>query len=223
MIDWTPFTLSFKLAFVTTLILLLIGIPVAWWLANTRSRLKPFIEALVSMPLVLPPTVIGFYVLWLLAPESMIGSLLEKIGIEVVFAFPGLVIGSILYSFPFMVQPLQSGFESVDRSIIEASYVAGKSQLETLLRVVLPAIKPSLLSAIIITFAHTIGEFGVVLMVGGSIPGKTQVASIAIYEYVEALDYEHAHIYSLIMLAISFAVLLSVYWLNRRFKRVAQW
>ena len=223
MIDWTPFLLSFKLAFVTTLILLLIGIPIAWWLANTRSRFKPIIEALVSMPLVLPPTVIGFYVLWLLAPESMLGSLLEKIGVEVVFAFPGLVIGSILYSFPFMVQPLQSGFESVHRSIIEASYVAGKSFAQTLLKVVLPAIKPSLLTAIIITFAHTIGEFGVVLMVGGSIPGKTQVASIAIYEYVEALDYEQAHIYSLIMVAISFAVLLTVYWLNHRFKRVVQW
>ncbi len=222
MIDWTPFLLSFKLASLSTIILFLIGLPVAWWLANSRSPLKPFIETLVAMPLVLPPTVLGFYILWALSAESFLGHLLASLGIEPLFSFPGLVIASVLYSFPFMVQPLQSGFAGVPKSLIEASYIAGKDKFQTLLRVVLPNMKPSILTALIITFAHTVGEFGVVLMVGGSIPGKTKVASIAIYEYVEVLDYRSAHIYSAIMVALSFAVLLVVYFFNHSSKRAQQ-
>lgn len=222
-IEWTPFILSLKLAFVTTIVLFIIGLPVAWYLAQTKVKYKPFLEAIISMPIVLPPTVLGFYILWALSADSLIGSLFHKLfGIDLVFNFTGLVIGSVLYSFPFMVQPLQSGFESIDKSIIEASLLAGKSRLQTLFFVVLPNSKPALLSALIITFAHTIGEFGVVLMVGGSIPGETKVASIAIYEFVETLDYKNAHIYSALMVAISFVVLLVVYLFNQKYKKVRQ-
>jgi len=216
-IDWTPFLLSFKLAFTTTAILFLLALPVAWWLSQTRSRLKPFFEALVAMPIVLPPSVLGFYILWALSAQAPLGHFFdEHFGIELVFSFTGLVVASCLYSFPFMVQPLQSGFESLPQNILEASYLAGKSRMTTLFRVALPAIKPSLLTALVVTFAHTVGEFGVVLMVGGSIPGETKVASVAIYEMVETMDYSTAHIYSAIMVAISFAVLFGVYLFNRR-------
>jgi molybdate transport system permease protein len=219
-IDWTPFWLSFKLAGLTTLILFFIALPLAWWLARTRSRAKPFWEALVSLPIVLPPSVLGFYILWALSPNSPLGSFLKAhLGVELVFSFPGLVVASCLYSFPFMVQPLQSGFESLNKNMLEAAYVAGKSAWQTLFRVALPNIKPSLLTALIVTFAHTVGEFGVVLMVGGSIPGETKVASVAIYEFVEVLDYRNAHIYSAIMVGLSFAVLLAVYSFNRYHKR----
>ncbi len=222
-IDWTPFLLSLKLATVTTVVLFVVGLPVAWHLSQTKARYKPFLEAIVSMPIVLPPTVLGFYILWALSADSFIGSLFHKLfGIDLVFNFTGLVIGSVLYSFPFMVQPLQSGFESINKNIIEASLLAGKSKLQTLLFVVLPNSKPALLSALIITFAHTIGEFGVVLMVGGSIPGQTKVASIAIYEFVETLDYTNAHIYSALMVAISFVVLLMVYLFNQKYKKMRQ-
>ncbi len=222
-IDWTPFLLSLKLATVTTVVLFVVGLPVAWHLSQTKGRYKPFLEAIVSMPIVLPPTVLGFYILWALSADSFIGSLFHKLfGIDLVFNFTGLVIGSVLYSFPFMVQPLQSGFESINKNIIEASLLAGKSKLQTLLFVVLPNSKPALLSALIITFAHTIGEFGVVLMVGGSIPGQTKVASIAIYEFVETLDYTNAHIYSALMVAISFVVLLMVYLFNQKYKKMRQ-
>jgi molybdate transport system permease protein len=219
-IDWTPFWLSFKLAGATTAILFVIALPLAWWLARSRSRAKPFWEALVSMPLVLPPSVLGFYILWALAPNSPLGAFVkEHLGVELVFTFPGLVVASCLYSFPFMVQPLQSGFESLNKSMIEAAFVAGKNGWQTLLYVALPNIKPSLLTALIVTFAHTVGEFGVVLMVGGSIPGETKVASVAIYEFVEVMDYKNAHIYSAVMVALSFAVLLAVYSFNRYHKR----
>jgi molybdate transport system permease protein len=219
-IDWTPFWLSFKLAGLTTLILFFIALPLAWWLARTRSRAKPFWEALVSLPIVLPPSVLGFYILWALAPNSPLGAFLKAhLGVELVFSFPGLVVASCLYSFPFMVQPLQSGFESLNKNMLEAAYVAGKSAWQTLFRVALPNIKPSLLTALIVTFAHTVGEFGGVLMVGGSIPGETKVASVAIYEFVEVLDYRNAHIYSAIMVGLSFAVLLAVYSFNRYHKR----
>jgi molybdate transport system permease protein len=219
-IEWTPFILSFKLASITTLILFFIAIPISWWLSTTERGFKPVVEAIVSMPIVLPPSVLGFYILWGLSGNSPIGEFFrESLGIDLVFNFTGLVIASSLYSFPFMVQPLQSGFESLEKSMIEASYLAGKSTLTTLWKVALPNIKPSLMTAVIVTFAHTVGEFGVVLMVGGSIPGETKVASVAIYEAVETMDYTQAHIYSALMVAMSFCVLLGVYIFNRWQKR----
>ena len=219
-LDLEPFLLSFKLAGITTFILLLIALPVSWWLSQTKCKCKPFIEAVVSLPIVLPPSVLGFYILYALSYNSPIGAFFEEtFGITLVFNFTGLVIASCFYSFPFMVQPLQGGFESLNRHMIEASYIAGKSRLQTLLYVALPNIKPALLSALIITFAHTVGEFGVVLMVGGSIPGETKVASVAIYEFVEIMDYSQAHIYSAIMLVLSFTVLLGVYIFNHRYSK----
>ena len=217
-IDYTPFLISFKLAFVTTVTLFFIALPIAWWLSQTHSKIKPFLEAIFALPIVLPPSVLGFYLLVTFSKNSIIGATLSRFNIELIFSFSGLVVASIIYSFPFMLQPLQSGFEGLKKSMIEASFVAGKGQITTLLRVALPNIKPSLITALIITFAHTIGEFGVVLMVGGSIPGETKVASVAIYEMVETMDYRAAHIYSAIMLILSFIVLLSVYIFNRKSK-----
>lgn len=220
MLDFEPFWLSFKLAGITTLILFVIALPVSWWLSQTRCRCKPFVEAVSSLPIVLPPSVLGFYILYALSYNSPIGAFFEEsFGIKLVFNFTGLVIASCFYSFPFMVQPLQGGFESLSKNMLEASYIAGKSRLQTLLFVALPNIKPALLTALIVTFAHTVGEFGVVLMVGGSIPGETKVASVAIYESVEVMDYSMAHIYSGIMLALSFSVLLGVYLFNQRYRK----
>jgi molybdate transport system permease protein len=217
--DLTPFILSFKLAFITTLILFIISVPFAWYLSETKSKFKPILEALTAMPIVLPPSVLGFYILWGLSYNSPIGVFFEEhFNMKLVFNFNGLVIASCLYSFPFMVQPLQNGFESLNKSMIEASYIAGKSKLTTLLKVALPNIKPSIMTAIVITFAHTVGEFGVVLMVGGSIPDKTEVASVAIYDLVENMDYEKAHIYSAVMVLLSFIVLVSVYIFNHKQK-----
>ena len=219
-INFTPFLLSFKLAGVVTLILFTISLPLAWYLSQTRSRLKPFLEALTALPIVLPPSVLGFYILIALSSHSALGAFLkESFDVSLLFNFTGLVIASCLYSLPFMVQPLQGGFEALDRQMLEASYVSGKSRLQTLLRVALPNIKPALLTALVITFAHTVGEFGVVLMVGGSIPGETKVASVAIYEMVETMDYASAHIYSGIMVGVSFLVLLAVYLFNGRQQR----
>lgn len=216
--DFTPFLISFKLAGFTTLILFVIALPLAWWLSQTRSPVKPVIEAVTSLPIVLPPSVLGFYILYALSYNSPVGAFVEEhFGIKLVFNFTGLVIASCFYSFPFMVQPLQSGFESLNKNMLEAAYVSGKSKAVTLLRVALPNSKPALMTALIVTFAHTVGEFGVVLMVGGSIPGETKVASVAIYEFVEIMDYRMAHIYSAIMVVLSFVVLLGVYLFNRRF------
>ncbi|MRI83335.1 MAG: molybdate ABC transporter permease subunit [Nitratiruptor sp.] len=217
MIDWTPFWLSLKLAALTTALLLFIAAPLAWWLSQHHSPFKPLIESVLALPIVLPPSVLGFYFLLLFAPQSPLGSfLLACCDLELLFTFPGLVVASTIYSLPFMVQPLQSGFQSLPREIIEASYLAGKGFWTTFLRIALPSIKPALMSGIIVTFAHTMGEFGVVLMVGGSIPGETKVASVAIYEFVEQLRYEEAHIYSALMLAISFLALLLLHWSTRR-------
>ncbi len=219
-ISFEPFLLSFKLAGITTLILFLISFPIAWFLSQTHSRVKPYLEAITALPIVLPPSVLGFYILWALSQNSPIGAFFQDVfGVKLVFNFTGLVVASCFYSLPFMVQPLQSGFESLNKNMIEASYISGKGRLETLLKVALPNIKPSLITAIIVTFAHTVGEFGVVLMVGGSIPGETKVASVAIYEFVEIMDYTTAHIYSGIMVAISFTVLLSVYVFNQKQKK----
>jgi len=215
-LNLTPFIISFKLASLTTLILFIISLPLAWYLSQTKSKAKPFLEAITALPIVLPPSVLGFYILIVLAPNSPIGDFIQELfGIKLLFSFTGLVVASCLYSLPFMVQPLQGGFESLNKNMLEASYLAGKSELITLLRVALPNIKPALMTAIIITFAHTVGEFGVVLMVGGSIPEETKVASVAIYEMVEVMDYGTAHIYSGIMLILSFIVLFGVYSFNR--------
>lgn len=214
-LEFTPFLLSFKLAFITTLILFVISLPFSWYLSQTKSKVKPILEAITALPIVLPPSVLGFYILWALSINSPIGAFFEEtFGVKLVFNFTGLVIASCFYSLPFMIQPLQSGFESINKNMLEASYVSGKSKFETMIKVALPNIKPALLTAIIVTFAHTVGEFGVVLMVGGSIPGDTKVASVAIYEFVEIMDYSTAHIYSAIMVIISFLVLLSVYIFN---------
>lgn len=219
-LEFNPFLISFKLAFITTLILFFIALPLAWWLSQTSSKSKPLIEAVTALPLVLPPSVLGFYILWALSQNSVIGVFFEEyFGIKLVFNFTGLVVASVFYSLPFMVQPLQGGFESLNKNMIEASYISGKSRFTTMIRVALPNIKPALMTAIIITFAHTVGEFGVVLMVGGSIPNETKVASVAIYEMVEIMDYTTAHIYSAIMVIISFLVLLSVYMFNGKQSR----
>lgn len=215
MIDWQPLILTFKLASVTAFLLLVISIPLAYWLAYTKSKIKPIIETLVSMPLVLPPTVLGFYLLVTFSPHSAVGAWLnEYLGIQLIFSFKGLVLASIIYSLPFMVHPIQAGFSNLSSTITEASYVLGKSKTTTLFRVLLPNIKPSLLTGLVLAFAHTIGEFGVVLMIGGNIPGKTKVVSIAIYDEVETLNYAAANTYSLILFVITFSILLMVYLIN---------
>ena len=214
-IEFTPFLLSFKLAAITTFILFVISLPLAWYLSQTKSKAKPILEAITALPIVLPPSVLGFYILVVLSQNSPIGVFFDDVfDIQLVFNFTSLVIASCFYSLPFMVQPLQGGFESINKNMLEASYVAGKSKTTTIFKVALPNMKPAIMTAIIITFAHTVGEFGVVLMVGGSIPDETKVASVAIYEMVEIMDYESAHIYSGIMVGISFLVLLSVYIFN---------
>ncbi|HIP15167.1 MAG TPA: molybdate ABC transporter permease subunit [Sulfurimonas autotrophica] len=218
--NFEPFIISFKLATLTALILFCIALPLSWYLSQTKSRTKSFLEALTALPIVLPPSVLGFYLLVALSHNSPIGHFFEEtFGIELVFSFTGLVVASCFYSLPFMVQPLQSGFESINKNMLEASYIAGKSKLQTIFFVALPNMKPALLSAIIITFAHTVGEFGVVLMVGGSIPGETKVASVAIYEMVENMDYTAAHIYSAILVGLSFVVLFGTYIFNAKQSR----
>ncbi len=217
MMDWDPLILTFELALVVTLVLLVIGIPIGYWLAMSKGKWKPVVETLVSMPLVLPPTVLGFYLLMAFSPGNFLGKWLDQwLGLKLVFSFEGLVLASVIYSLPFMVHPIQSGISKLSPSLTEAAYVMGKSKTTTLFRVLLPNIRPSLLTGIVLTFAHTVGEFGVVLMIGGNIPGKTKVASIAIYDEVEALQYDHANAYSLILFAITFLILLGVYWVNGR-------
>ncbi len=220
--DWGPLFLTFKLAFITTFLLFFIAVPLAFWLSQTRSKLKPIIETLVSMPLVLPPTVLGFYFLIAFSPSNRFGTWLDEwLGLQLVFSFGGLVLASIIYSLPFMVHPIQSGLQGLPTNLANASYVLGKSKWTTLLKVQLPNIKKSVLAGLVLSFAHTIGEFGVVLMIGGNIPGQTKVASIAIYDEVEALNYGAANFYSLVLFAITFAILLLVYTTNGGFfKRI---
>src|SRR5574344_2580404 len=209
--------LTFELAAVTTLILLLLGIPLGYFLSQTKSKIKPVIETLVSMPLVLPPSVFGFYLLLAFSPKHSFGSWLEEtFDLRLVFSFEGLIIASVIFSLPFMVHPIQSGFSSLSKSLKEASFILGKSRLETLLYVLLPNIKPSLLTGIVISFAHTVGEFGVVLMIGGNIAGETKLASIAIYDEVEALNYDLANQYAFTLFIISFVILLFVYMINKK-------
>ena len=215
--DWQPLLLTFRLAAITTLILFVIGIPLAWWIAFTRTRLKPVIETLVSMPLVLPPSVLGFYLLLAFSPQNAFGQWLEQwFNIRLVFSFAGLVVGSVIFSLPFMVHPVQSGFQNLPASLVEASRTLGKPDTYTLFRVLLPNIKPALLSGAVLSFAHTVGEFGVILMIGGNIPGVTKVASIAIYDEVESLNYAAANFYALVLFAITFAILLTVYVVNKK-------
>ncbi|ASO05913.1 MULTISPECIES: molybdate ABC transporter permease subunit [Arenibacter] len=221
--DWQPLVLTFKLAVVTTAILFVVSIPIANWLSSTKSKIRPVLETLVSMPLVLPPTVLGFYMLVAFSPENAFGNWLnEWLGIKLIFSFGGLVVASVIYSLPFMVQPIQAGLSSLPSTLKEASYTMGKSKITTLLKILLPNIKPSLLTGVVLSFAHTVGEFGVVLMIGGNMPGKTKVASIAIYDEVEALNYAAANNYSLILFSVTFIILLLVYLTNGGyFKRYA--
>lgn len=217
MIDLTPLWLTLHLALVTTIILLGLGTPIAWWLARTRSRFKVPVEALTALPLVLPPTVLGFYLLIVMSPTSTFGSFWVSLtGESLTFSFSGLVVASVIYSLPFMVQPLASAFEAVGREPIEAAASLRASPLDTFFSVVVPLSSRGFLSAIVLTFVHTIGEFGVVLMVGGNIPGQTKVISIAIYEHVETLRYEEAHFLSLSLVLFAFVALLVTYGFNRR-------
>ncbi len=218
MIDMlAPLWLTLGLAVIVTLLLLILGTPIAWWLATTRSRLKPFIEALTALPLVLPPTVLGFYLLIAFNPGAPIGAFwITLTGDALTFSFSGLVLASIIYSLPFMVQPLQSTFESLGNGPREAAASLNASPADTFFSIIAPMSVRGFLTASVLTFAHTLGEFGVVLMVGGNIPGRTEVISIAIYEHVETLRYGEAHILSAILVAFSFITLVLVYSLNRK-------
>lgn len=219
--DVTAFWITVKLAGTTTLILILLGTPLAWWLARTRFRGKVVVEALVALPLVLPPTVLGFYLLLTLGSSGPVGRLMVAMGGQALaFTFTGLVVGSVLYSLPFVVQPLQDAFSSVGRRPLEVAATLRASPLDRFLTVALPLARRGFITAAVLGFAHTVGEFGVVLMIGGSIPGKTRVLSIAIYENVEALEYGRAHILAGGLLLLSFVMLLAVFMLNRRFRMV---
>lgn len=220
MTDWQPLLLTFKLAGIVTLILLVIGVPLAYWLAFGRMRFKSALEALVAMPLVLPPSVLGFYLLLAFSPRNALGRFLEStFDLRLVFSFEGLVVGSVIFSLPFMVQPVQAGFQALPASLAEAAYTLGKSRWQTFARVLLPNIRPALLAGTVLAFAHTIGEFGVVLMIGGNIPGETRVAALAIYDEVERLNYGGAHFYAAVLFALSFAILVTVYVVNKRLIR----
>jgi molybdate transport system permease protein len=209
--------LTFKLAVSTTLILVVIGLPIAWFLAYSRFKLKPILEALLSMPLVLPPTVLGYYMLLAYSPRYWFGEWLGRVfNVRLAFTFEGILIASVLFGLPFMIQPLQSGLRSLPESLREASYTLGKSKGETFFKVLLPNIKPSLITAIALTFAHTIGEFGIVLMVGGNMPGVTRVASVAIYDEVQSLNFSTANQYAFILFAISFVLLTIIYSINKK-------
>ncbi len=210
--DWQALWLSLRLATTTTALLLLLGTPLAWWLARTRHRLAFVVEAVIALPLVLPPTVLGFYLLLALNPDGWIGRGVSALGgPSMVFSFPGLVLASLFYSLPFVVQPIQNAFMAMGERPMEVAATLGASPLDRFFTVALPLARNGLLSATVLGFAHTLGEFGVVLMIGGNIPGQTQVASIAIYEHVEALDYSQAHWLSATLLLISLLLLLPVY------------
>jgi len=214
--------LTLRLASLTTLILLVLATPLAWWLATTRSRWAAPVSALVTMPLVLPPTVLGFYLLVSLGPQGWVGQLTQSLGLGLLpFTFSGLVLASVIYSLPFAVQPLQRAFEAVGRRPLEVAATLRASPLDAFFSVVLPLARPGLVTAAILSFAHTVGEFGVVLMIGGNIPEQTRVVSTQIYGHVEALDYAQAHGLSAAMVAFSFVVLMALALVNRRTARVA--
>ena len=210
--DLQSIWLTIRLATCVTVILLVIGTPVAWWLARTRSRLKGAFGAVVALPLVLPPSVLGFYLLLAMGPNGPVGCLTRSLGIGALpFTFWGLVVASVFYSLPFMVQPLQNAFESIGDRPLEVAATLGASRLDAFFTVALPLARPGFLTASILTFAHTVGEFGVVLMIGGNIPGVSRVASVQIYDHVEALEYGQAHRMAAVMLVFSFLVLLALY------------
>jgi molybdate transport system permease protein len=220
MIDLAPLWLTAKLAFITTVILLVVSVPLCYWLAYTKFKLKSVVEAVVSLPLVLPPSVLGFYLLVAFSPQNAFGEFLNQyFDIQLVFTFEGLIIASVLYSLPFMVHPIQAGLKNLPISLKEASFTLGKSKFTTLVKILLPNIKTSILTGIVLTFAHTVGEFGVVLMIGGSIPEETKVASIAVYDEVQAMNYDAANMYAGILFIFTFSVLLGVYLINNSFSK----
>jgi molybdate transport system permease protein len=213
--DWGAIRLTLELASVTTLLLLFIGTPIAWWLARTRSAWKGAVGAVVALPIVLPPTVIGFYLLVAMGPEGPVGQFTQSLGLGVLpFTFAGLVVASVFYSLPFVVQPIQNAFEAIGERPLEAAATLRASPLDTFFSVVLPLARPGYLTATVLGFAHTVGEFGVVLMIGGNIPDKTRVVSVQIYDHVEAMEYAQAHWLAAGMVAFSFVVLLLLYTLN---------
>ncbi len=214
--DWSPIWLTLRLAGITTILLLIIGLPLAYWLSNGRSFIKIIAEVIITMPLVLPPSVLGFYLLIAFSPQQGFGKWLsEHFNIQFVFSFPGLVLASVIYSMPFMIGPIKSALQQLPLSLSQASYTLGKTPMQTFIKVLLPNIRSSVLTAIVLTFAHTLGEFGVVLMIGGNIPGVTRVASIAIYDAVENMDYASANVYSLLLFVITFAIVMAVFIFNK--------
>jgi molybdate transport system permease protein len=221
--DWSAVRLTAQLAALTTLLLLAAGTPVAWWLARTRSRLKPLVSAAVAMPIVLPPTVMGFYLLLLMGPQGPVGQLTQALGLgRLPFTFAGLVVASVLYSMPFVVQPLQQAFEAIPERTLEAAATLRAGPWDRFFSVVLPLARPGFLTASVLGFAHTVGEFGVVLMIGGNIPGATRVLSVAIYGHVEALEFDAAHRLAAGMLVFAMAVLVALYMLGRPTGRAAE-
>ncbi|WP_417502531.1 molybdate ABC transporter permease subunit [Marinobacter sp.] len=216
-IYWEPVWLTLKLAGLTTVVLLVVGTPIAWWLARSTHWVRQPIAAIVALPLVLPPTVLGFYLLVLMGPKGMVGQLTEQLGLGLLpFTFEGLVIASVIYSLPFTVQPLQNAFASINEQFLEVASTLRASPRDRFFSIVLPLARPGFLTASVLTFAHTIGEFGVVLMIGGNIPGETKVLSVAIYDHVESLEYTQAHWLAAGMVAFSFVVLVTLYSLNGR-------
>lgn len=210
--DLTALLTTLKLASLSTFILLILGTPLAWWLARTKVRFKFVVDAIIALPLVLPPTVLGFYLLIAMGPEGPLG------GLSLAFSFKGILVGSVIYSLPFVVQPLQNAFASIGDRAFDVAATLRASPIDRFFSIALPLARPGFLTAAVLGFAHTLGEFGVVLMIGGNIPGETQLASIAIYEHVEALDYVHAHVLSAVLLLVSFMLLLVVYATNRNFR-----
>jgi molybdate transport system permease protein len=220
--DLSALWVTFKLALISTGLLLALCTPLAWWLAHTRWRGRSIIEAMIMLPLVLPPTVLGFYLLLLLGPHGWVGGSLQAMGFNhLAFTFSGLVIGSMIYSLPFVMQPLTAAFQAAGSRMLEVAATLRASPLDRFLYVVLPLSRRGFLTAAVLSFAHSLGEFGVIIMIGGNIPGQTQVASIAIYNHVEAMDYAAAHTLAAILVALSFTLLLLVYGLNRKFKVVS--
>jgi len=209
--------LTLKLAAITTVILFVISVPIAFYLSRSKGMIRSMVEMMVTLPLVLPPTVIGFYLLLLFSPEGFIGAIFKEcFDLNIIFSFPGLVVGSVIYSLPFMVQPIQAGLEKIPIQLIEASYLMGKSKWQTLTKVQLPNCIPAIHTALALTFTHTMGEFGIVLMIGGNIPGETRLASMAIYDAVESLHYKQANQYALILLLITFLLLGMVQFWRRK-------
>jgi molybdate transport system permease protein len=221
--DWQPVILTLQLAGVTTVLLLLIATPIAWWLARTEGWYKQPLTAIIALPLVLPPTVLGFYLLLLLGPHGPVGKLTEALGLgTLAFSFEGLVVASVFYSLPFAVQPLQNAFESLGQRPLEVAATLRASPWDRFLSVAVPLARPGFLTAAVLAFAHTVGEFGVVLMIGGNIPGETKVLSVAIYDHVETLEYDQAHLLSAGMLGLAFIILLILYLINGRLNRTDQ-